>query len=265
MNKLNFYQKSSLICLLLFSVLKIQSQEVVQESTDWNKLRFQPGISFSFPMAIDLDNPVIPMGLNLDAYYELGNIADFKAGLQYGTFKGVSVGGTYHLSDKISSKMTRFIVAQTGRKVYFYKNMSEYRRVFGPTANLQIGNYSPTGFYARFDGGIDLQRHSRAYYDGYPSSRNGFSSIKLMATVVNLNQPEETSLGKQVTNRVGVGASAAYFAELKPWKRITFFGGMDMGYITLLGVEDHYTGYVTLRNTKWMIIGNLKAGISVSL
>ena len=86
-----------------------------------------------------------------------------------------------------------------------------------------------------------------------------------MTTVVNLTQPEKTNLGKMMTNRVGIGASATYFAELKPWKRITFFGGMDMGYITLLGVEDHYTSYVTLRNTKWMIFGNLKAGISVSL
>ena len=122
--------------MLLVATLKIQGQEIVQESTDWNKLRFQPGISFSFPMAIDGENPVLPMGLNLDAYYELGKIADFKAGLQYGTFKGISVGGTYHLSDNLLSKMTRFIVAQTRTKVSFYKNMSEYKRVFGPTANL---------------------------------------------------------------------------------------------------------------------------------
>jgi hypothetical protein len=265
MKKLHYLKNLIFLSCLLFVALRMQSQDLVQESTDWKKLRFQPSVSVSFPMAIDLQNPILPVGVNLDAYYEMSKIADFRAGLQYGTFKGVSVGGTYHLADKQTSKMTRFIVAETGRKIYFFKNNSEYRTVFGPTANLQIGSYLPTGFYARFDGGVDFQKHSRAYFKGYPSSKNGFSSIKLMATVVKLNQPEDSDLGTLIKSRVGVGASAGYIAEIKPWKRFTFFGSLDIGYISLLGVKDHVTQYYTTENTKWMIIGTAKAGVSVSL
>lgn len=260
------FLKYSVLSCFIFTAFVVQSQsDLVQESLDWKNLRFHPAVSVSFPMAIDLQNPVLPVGVNLDVYYEMGKIADFRGGLQLGTFNGVSLGGTYHLNDRLIARSTRFIVAETGRKIYFYKNISEYRTVFGPTANLQLGNYSPTGFYARLDGGVELQKHSRAYFKGYPSSGNGFSSIKLQATIVKLNQPEVTDLGTLLKSRVGIGASAGYLAELKPWKRFTFYGAADLGYVSILGVEDYVGQYYTTENTKWMMIGTVKIGLSVSL
>jgi len=37
-----------------------------------------------------------------------------------------------------------------------------------------------------------------------------------------------------------------------------------MGYITLLGVNDNVTQYVTIENIKWMIIGTIKGGVQLA-
>lgn len=255
--------KKRKIVLLLVVVMATSAwaQTVVQESLDWSKLRFRPTVSMTAPLAKEND-PVLPMAVNLDAYYEFGKVADFNAGFQLGTFTGINVGGTLHLKDAIVNRNTRFIVAQTGRRTYFYKGRSEYRSVFGATANLQLGNYSETGFYGRMSAGINFERMSRAYYDGYGSARNGYSSVKLQAVVVKLNQ-FEYGVVDQLYSRVGVGAVAGYTAELKPWKHITLFADGELGYLSLLGVKDYDTGYVVMNNNTWNLLLALKLGASI--
>lgn len=239
------------------------SQTVVQETLEWKKLRIRPNVSMSAPLTKENDI-TLPVGIGVDAFYDLGKVANLQAGLQMGTFKGISVGGTYHLSDRMVNRATRFIVSQTSRRVYFYKGLSDYRQVFGPAVSIKAGSYSNAGFYGRLDLGIDLQRMSRAFYDGYPSFRNGYSSIKLMATVAKFNQFEYGQTDGLVS-RLGVGALASYQIELKPWKRITLFSDLEMGYLAILGVKDYATQYVVMKNSKWNLLLNLKLGISVSL
>ncbi len=256
-------KKSYLIISLTILSTGLFSQTVEQESLDWRKLRIRPNVSMSAPLTGE-EEITLPLGVNVDAFYNLGKLADLQGSLQVGTFKGFTVGGTYHLSDVLVNRSTRFIVSQNSRRVYFYKGKSDYRRVFGPTVSLKAGSYSDAGFYGRLDAGIDLQRQSRAYYDGYPSFRNGFSSIKLMATVAKLNQFEYGETDGLVS-RVGAGGLASYQVDLKPWKRVSLFSSLELGYLAVLGVTDYDTGYVIMDNNKWNLILELKLGVSVSL
>ena len=260
-------KQRTIIATFIFSFVCIQltAQEVVQESLDWKSLRIRPSVSLSAPLTHE-EEIILPMNVNVDGYYELGKVADLRAGLHYGSFKGVSVGGTFHLSDKIVNRASRFIVAETSRRVYFYKGRSDFRTVFGPAADLKIGSYSVSGFYARLDAGFDFQTFSRAYYDGYRSARNGFSSIKIMGTAAKFNQSEIVSLSdNENKSRFGAGGVLRYNYEISPWKTITLFAGGDFGYIAIFGVDDYVDQYVTIENTKSNLILELKLGLTVSL
>ena len=256
-------RKSNIFFAIITFVSALNAQNVEQESLEWNKLRIRPSVSMTAPLAHEQD-PVLPMGANLEGYYEIGKLADINAGLHYGTFKGVSLGGTYHLSDKIVNRKTRFVVSQTNRRMYFYKGRADYRSVFGPTVNLQVGSYSNVGFYGRLDAGLNFERMSRAYYNGYPSGKNGYSSVKLKAVLAKLSQFEYGTTDG-IVGRIGAGGVASYTAELKPWKRITLFADAELGYLAVLGVSDYNNGYTVVNNTDWNLLLGLKLGISVSL
>ena len=256
-------KKVYLLFLSLVMVSVCFAQNVEQESLEWRSLWIRPTVSMTAPLSREKEI-VLPMQVNVDARYELGKLADVNAGLSYGTFKGVTFGGTYHLSDQIVNKRTRFIVAQTSNRVYFYKGRADRRQVFGPAVNVQLGSYSDAGFYGRFDAGITLQRYSRAYYDSYPSAVNGYTAFRLMATFSKFNQFEYGTTDGLV-GRAGAGILAGYQIALKPWKRITLFSDIEGGYVSVLGVKDYDTGYVVMNNTKWNLLLGLKLGISVSL
>jgi len=251
--------------MALFITFNSAAQQVVQENLDWKSLRIRPTVSLSTPLTHE-EEIILPMNINLEGYYELGQMADVRGGLHYGSFKGVSLGGTFHLLDKIVNRSTRFIVAETSKKIYFYKGRSDFRSVIGPAADLKIGAYSVSGFYARLDAGFDFQTFSRAYYNGYRSGRNGYTSLKIMATAAKFNQSEIISLSDNASkSRFGAGGIARFAYDVSPWKTITLFAGGDFGYMAIFGVDDYVDQYVTIENTKSNIILDLKFGLTVSL
>lgn len=256
-------RKGNIVFVMILLVSALNAQGVEQGSLEWKKLRIRPSVSMTAPLAHEQD-PVLPMGVNLEGYYEFDKLADINGGLHYGTLKGVSLGGTYHLSDKVVNSKTRFVVAKTSRRMYFYKGRADYRSVFGPTVNLQVGSYSNAGFYGRLDAGLNFERMSRAYYNGYPSGKNGYSSLKLKAVLTKFSQFEYGATDGMVS-RIGAGGVAGYTAELKPWKRITLFADAELGYLAVFGVSDYNNGYTVLSNTDWNLLLGLKLGISVSL
>lgn len=252
--------------LLCSGIFSLHAQSTVNESLDWKTTKVRPYLGFSVPLAKEKDI-ILPMNVGVEGVYQLGSIADLRASAQIGSFKGISIGGSLRFVDKIlKDKPTRFIVAQTSRKVYFYKGRADYRYVFGPTANLQLGSYSKTGFYGRLDGGLDFRRMARSYYDGYPSSKNGFFSLKLQASVAKLNQFEYGTVD-ELQSRIGIGGVMSFGGEWKPWKRWTIFADTEFGYLSMLGVKDYdkYGNGIAMENPKSMLIAGAKFGISISL
>ena len=173
------------------------------------------------------------------------------------------MGGTYHMSDGLRNGKTRFIVAETGDKTYFYKGYSDYRSIFGPSVDLMAGVFQDAGFYARLQAGLEWQTHSRAYYKGYNSMRNGISTVKLQAVAASLAMAEYHNGAQDYVRRLGLGGVAGINYDLRPWKRITFFGGFDFGYMVLPGVENDLTNGI--ENSKGHPILEVKIGASVKL
>ena len=240
------------------------AQEVVQESLEWNKLRILPTFQVSTPLSKEEDI-VLPLGINIEATYDLAKIASFTGGLNLGTFTGVTLGGTYFLSSKMVTGSTKFIVAETGEKIYFYKGVSQYQTLFGPTAQIKLGNYSDAGFHGRIDAGIDFRIKSRAFWKGYPSGFNGVSSIKIKATALKFNQ-FEYGVVDALHSRVGLGVVSGYTAELKPWDFISIYGDVELGFYATPGVQDYVMNeYATLENPHSGFILGLKAGVSINL
>lgn len=246
-----------------------QVQEVKQESLDWNNLRGRPGLAIYIPYA-ELIETQITGDIYAEAMYELENIADVTGGIHIGSFTGITFGGTWHLKDRMVKKSTKFQVGSSTRgrieTTSFYKNDSEYRVVNGPTAGIRVGKFGDSGFYMRVDGGIDKQIHSRAYYRGFASNKNGFTSMKLLGTIAKFNQAEMNSgSNEEYVSRVGAGALVSLFHERRPWKRITWHMGLDMGYMKILGAKDVSTQYVTFEVNKANYILDIKGGLSIGI
>jgi len=262
-NLLQLTKTSSLLILFIILSFRAQAQEVVQESLDWRKLRVRLSGSMTAPLAIENDLK-LPMNINLDGYFDLSPLLDLRGGLSLGTFRGFTLGGTFHFRDKVVNKKAKFIVSSTNYFTEFYKGYADIQKTWGPTINIQMGSYSETGFYGRFDAGIDLQRRSRAYYNGYGSGKNGYSSVRIMATMVKLNQFEHAQIDG-LHSRTGMGAVINWTSDLRPWKRVGFYAEFEFGYLKLLGVEDYEMQYVTIENTKsWILLG-MKLGVSVGI
>ncbi|RYD97131.1 MAG: hypothetical protein EOP54_11850 [Sphingobacteriales bacterium] len=245
------------------------AQEVVQNSLEWKNIRIRSGLSIYIPY-VKLEETQLTGELYVEGAYALGKKADATASLHIGSFKGVSVGGTYHMKDKLTSKKSKFTVSSTTRgnkeTHTFYKQMTEYRVAAGPTAKLKVGIFGNSGFYTRIEGGWDWQTYSRAYYNNYASNRNGFTSVKLLATIANFRQFEiNSSYEEQYVGRVGVGGLVSLFHERKPWKKVSYHIGLDMGYMHVLGAKNASNSFVTLEVNKANYILELKGGISVSL
>ena len=259
-------KRFSTIFLLISVIAALQAQTVDNQSLDWKMTKVRPYISFSTPLAKEKDI-ILPMGLGVEGLYQLGSIADLRASAQIGSFKVISVGGSLRFIDKVyRDKPTRFMVAQTSRKIYFYNGRADYRYIFGPTANLQVGSYSKTGFYGRLDGGLDFRWMGRSYYDTYPSAKNGFYSLKLQATVAKLNQFEYGATD-ELHSRIGIGGVASFGGEWKPWERWTIFADMEMGYLSILGVKDYdkYGNGIAMENPKSTFLTGAKFGITIRL
>ena len=64
---------------------------------------------------------------------------------------------------------------------------------------------------------------------------------------------------------MGIGGLISLFHERKPWTRVSYHIGLDMGYMHILGAKDVSTQYVTFDVNKANYILELKGGVSVSL
>lgn len=259
-----------LFCLsLLSSGLMAQENVVVQESLDWDKLRVRPGLSIYIPY-VELAEMQITGNVYAEATYNLNTLADARGGIYLGSFNGISVGGTYHLSDKMVSKPTKFKVGSStkGRTetTSFYKQNAEYRAVKGIAADLKAGKFGDSGFYMRIDGGLDWQTYGRSYFRGFASNKNGFTSMKLLATVAKFNQSEiQANTNDEYVSRVGAGALVSLFHERRPWKRITWHMGLDLGYMKIFGAKDLKTEYSTFEINKQNYILEMKGGLSIGI
>jgi hypothetical protein len=259
------------IALLPISTLAQEDKPTVkQESLDWNKIHIRPGIAFYIPY-VDLASTQLTGEVYTEAAYDINKLANVQARISVGSFTGIAFGGTLHTIDKIVSKSTKFTVASytSGNKeiTKYYKNVSEYRIVRGPTAEIRIGKFGDSGLYARLDGGYDFQTHSRAYYKNYASNRNGFSSVKLLATVAKFNQSEifDTTFKERYESRFGAGGLVSFLHERKPWKRVSWHLGLDLGYMKIFGVNPAVTGFTTVENNKANIILDIKGGLNIRI
>lgn len=260
---------SLVILLSQISPAAAQGEQVVQQELVSGKLKLRPGLEIYIPY-VQLMETQITGGIYLDASYSLGKVADVDAGLHLGSFKGLRIGGTLHTKDKMVIRNTKFRIGSSRRgnieTTSFYRQPSRYRVVSGPTANLRVGAFGNSGFYMRIEAGLDHQVYSRAYYRGFASNKNGFTSIKLLATVAKFQQAEMNESSKEeYKGRVGVGGLISLFHERKPWKRVSYHIGLDMGYMHVLGARDVKTTYVTFDVNKANYILELKGGFSVRL
>lgn len=257
-----FSQKLFFILLICGSAFASNAQNVDQESLDWNKLRVRTLINIPIPYTETKDIGLASI-LTVQGAYEIGTLADVRAAAHLGTFKGVSVGGTYHMKDELTNGKTRFIVAETGDRTYFYKGYSDYRSIFGPSVDLMAGVFQDAGFYGRLQAGVEWQTHSRAYYKGYKAMRNGISTVKLQAVAASLAMAEYHNGSQDYVRRLGLGGVAGIAYDVRPWKRVTFSGGVDLGYMVLPGVENDLTNGI--ENSKGHPILEIKLGASVKL
>jgi|GEM_PF-908051 len=262
---------SLLFCCSLLSLGALAQQEnvVKQESLDWDKLRVRPGVSIYIPY-VELAETQITGNMYAEATYVLNKLVDVRGGIYLGSFNGISVGGTYHLTDKLVTKPTKFKVGASTKgnieTTSFYRENSEYRTVKGPTADLRIGKFGDSGFYMRLDGGMDWQTYARSYFRGFASNKNGFTSMKLLGTVAKFNQSEiQASTNNEYVSRIGAGALASLFHERRPWKKITWHMGIDMGYMKVFGAKDLKTSFSTFEMNKQNYILEMKGGLSIEI
>ena len=243
---------------------------VRQESLEWKKIHIRPGVAFYIPY-VDLAETQLTTEVYTDAAYDIDKIANVNARISVGSFTGIAFGGTLHQVDKVVSKSTKFTVASytSGNKeiTKYYKNVAEYRIVRGPTAEIRIGKFGDSGLYTRLDGGYDFQTHSRAYFKDYASNKNGFSSVKLLATVAKFNQSEifDTSFNERYESRFGAGGLVSFLHERKPWKKISWHLGLDLGYMAIFGVNPAVTGFTTVENNKANIILDIRGGLNIRI
>ncbi|MFC5282712.1 hypothetical protein [Pedobacter alpinus] len=240
---------------------------VIQESLDWSKLRVRPGLAIYIPY-VELASTQITGEVYTQAAYQLNKRVDVNAKLSLGSFTGVAFGGTLHTTDKMVNKSTKFRVGSSTKgnieTTSFYRNNSDYRVVKGPTAEVRIGKFGDSGFYTRIDGGYDIQTYGRSYFRGFAGNKNGFTSIRFLATVAKFNQAEYTGFTQNYESRVGAGGLVSLFAEKSPWKRVTFHLGLDGGYMKIFGVTKN-PGALGIENNTSNYIMELKGGLSIGL
>ena len=243
-----FFQKAMLLVFFAGTITAIYAQEVEQESLDWTKLHLRPNISFYIPYA-DQNELAIPTNINLEAWYDLAEAVDVRAGAHIGNFKGLSAGLTLHAKDRMVLKKTRFIVSESMSSVSFYKGSAEVRSIFGPAFDVKLGFYEDTGIYGRLAGGLEWQTRSRAYYDGYRSSKNGMQVMRIQGAAAFLNM--------QGKHHLGLGGLMGVTWDTAPWKRVSFFLGTEFGALYMIGVQDP--------DYQWHPIVEVKLGASVKL
>jgi hypothetical protein len=227
------------------------SYKIVENNVEErSQLHIRPAISFSIPPSDIIEG--LPTTLSVEGQYWT-DVADFRATAHVGTFKGISVGATYHLSDKTKVKKEKFVVSTSKTKrvetTTYFKAPVNMHKISGPCADLTTGFYGEAGFFTKLDLGWDFQHFGRSYAEygnrTIKGSSNGWFSAKIQAVVANV--------AIDMTNYFNLGAGTGKYTEerkmafggqinvsgaVRPWRGVTFYMSLPLGYMRYIGVSD---------------------------
>jgi hypothetical protein len=220
----------AILCSTQNNAQSVKVTKMYNQQNTVKPLNIRTSIMFNIPQ----DNgSELPMNLNLEGHYWLPKLLDIRGGIQLGFFNGFNAGGTFHLVDNENPRQKKFIVSReetsTRRKVVYFKASAQSRNIWGPCADIMVGTLGKANlFYTRIDAGLDWQKFTRAYAevsDGttYPANGNGWFSFKVLATSAILNKQNKTY--------VGVGGLGRLMYNTRPWKKVSFFGDLQMGAV----------------------------------
>ncbi len=221
---------------VVFTTSQLNAQvnyKVIDQMNTFKKLSIRPYMSFGIA---PLDLGDLAANLNIEGQYWVSNKLDVRGGINMGTFTGITVGGTMHLKDAIQNKSQKYITSESysgnTKTTKYFKGNADIRKVFGPAADLKIGyfNKNTKVFYTQLDFGVDFQSFARNYAelnDGstYPSNKNGWTSLKVQGVIA-------TSFKK-----VAIGAMATLQASRRPWKGVTMYLNIPLGFMKTIGGE----------------------------
>lgn len=217
--------------------------------TDNSKLKLRPSISFAIPPTDLVDK--LPIMFNIEGQYWT-KIMDFRATASIGTFKGGAIGATYHFVDKDKIRKEKFVVSRSRsgntETTKYFKAPVTVHKISGPCLDLTSGVYKNAGFYSKLDFGWDFQTYARSYAEYGNSiikgSMNGWVSIKtqgvLATTLVDMTDYFKlgAGTGKYTEERkVAIGGQISISGALKPWKDVTLYVSLPLGYMKYMGVS----------------------------
>lgn len=247
--------KASFILIIFVFTSQIFAQSISykivgNDVDDKSKLKLRPSISFAIPPSELVEG--LPITFNLEAQYWMPKI-DVRVSGSYGTFKGGSVGVTYHLVNQVKNKNDKFVVSRTqsGNRetTTYFKAPVDIHKISGPCADLSTGVYGEAGFYSKLDFGWDFQSYGRAYAEynnrTLKGSRNGWMSIKLQGVLANvaIDMTDYFKLGAGTgkyteERKMAIGGQVNFSVAARPWKGLTFYMSMPLGYMRYMGVSD---------------------------
>ncbi|MDZ4666931.1 MAG: hypothetical protein SGJ00_03500 [bacterium] len=232
---------------LLFGQRNAKFEVTNNDIESFRKLHIKPNIEFFIP-AGEYSDP-LPVNFNIEGQYWLGTRLDARAGLKIGSLKGVSLGGTWHLKDRIADKPYKFILSRTtssngkNETVKYLKVPLKARLISGPCADIFIGNLKGGGFNAQLAFGLDFQKMMRGsgkpegFKNAINSSGNGWYSLKIQGVVQSLTAESDVINYLPVVGgrEMGFGAQADVNAVVKPWNGASLFAGLQMGALKVTG------------------------------
>lgn len=247
-------KKTSILIIAFLVILQINAQtvnyKIVGNDVESRpKFVLRPFVAFSIPPSELVEG--LPVTVNLEAQYWTKMI-DYRATGSFGTFKGASVGATYHLSDKIKTKKEKYVVSETETKrtktTTFFRAPANVHRISGPSLDLTSGMYGAAGFYSKLDIGWDFQHFGRSFAEynerTIKGSSNGWVSMKLQAVLANvaIDMTDYFKLGAGTgkyteERKMAVGAQVNVSGAFKPWKSVTFYYALPLGYMKYMGVS----------------------------
>jgi len=233
--------------IVFISINYCNSQIISYTITDtdpskFRNLNIRPYFSFNIPQTqLDIG---LPINLNVDGQYWFPKFLDVRAGICLGTFKGFTGGATYHLSDKVKIKNSKFVLGSSTRgrttTTRYFKAPTTSKVIFGPCADFALGKLGTAGFFTEVDFGLNWQAYTRAYatlQNGsyIKSGRNGWVDLKIQAVIRSVNWGYSV-LNETPYRVLGVGGQLNLSGSARPWKGVTFYGGIAMGAAKMLGV-----------------------------
>lgn len=279
--KLPFKQKlkkiAGISCLFLSLSSNLFAQAINyrifgNDIEDKSNLKVRSYVSFCIPPSDLVEG--LPVIFNLEAQYWTPKI-DYRATASFGTFKGATIGMTYHKFSGIKTKNDKFVISVSKNKntettTYFRAPVKVYK-ISGPCVDLTTGAYAEAGFYSKLDFGWDFQTYGRAYAEyekrTLKGSRNGWMSVKVQGVLANvaIDMTDYFKLGAGTgkyteERKTAIGAQVHFGLAARPWKGVCFYWSMPLGYMKYMGVDN-----APSTSNKGAPIFNINLGVQVRL